>query len=68
LSVVVVHRPRDGSAPVASPRDGRRAFGDDLLDEDRAPRSLRRAIDRLVTAITEKRDDDRDRNRDGDRS
>jgi hypothetical protein len=65
LPIVVVHRSREGSSPITPPRGRRRpAFGDDLLDEDQPPRTLRRVIDRLMRDIADKRDDDRD----GDRS
>jgi hypothetical protein len=73
--VVVVHRAPQGSGVIAPPQGHQRpAFGADPLDQDKAPRSFRRAIDRLMGDIADKLDRDREldrergRDRDEDRS
>jgi hypothetical protein len=64
LSVVVVHRAAEGSSLGATPRGHRRpALSDDPMEEDQPSRSFRRVLDRLMTDIADRRDDDRDETR-----
>ena len=61
VSVVLVHRSGVRSASAAPPPGRRRpALGDDPMDEDPPTRTFRRVIDRLMSDIADRRDDDRD--------
>ena len=60
LPVIVVRRQRGGEALPLPPRSRRRrGFGEDPLEEKRAPNAVRRAIDDILGGIEDRRDEDR---------
>lgn len=58
-STMIVHRQPEG--PPLPPAGGkrRRAFGHDPLEDRRAPKALRRAVDDLLGDLEDRRNDDR---------